>query len=254
MSTPPSRALSFGADAASYDAFRPPYPAELYDHLLSGPSAQRVLEVGAGTGQATRDLASRGAHVVALEPDRRLAEILAAKALPSVQVVVSSFENWDAPEQSFDILASAQAWHWVDPAEGVERAARALKGGGLLALWWNMPSSRRSESSQRLDHVYQSLAPELLDSSVMVRAKSDGRHTRGVAASSAFETIDEVEYEWSQKYTPDAYVALLATHSDHRAMDQARRQRLLDAIYAEAAEMGSVEFRYVTECLIATRH
>jgi SAM-dependent methyltransferase len=166
---------------------------------------------------------------------------------------VTSFERWEESEQRFDIVASAQAWHWVDAEVGVAKAARVLLKNGLLALWWNMPSSDRTTGSRLLDGIYETLAPELLDSSVMVRAKSDGRHTRRVEESPAFDRPYEVEYEWSEEYTADAYVALLATHSDHQAMPPDRRERLLNAVHSEVARMGTIEFRYVTECLIARR-
>lgn len=254
MGSAAERALSFGADAASYDRFRPRYPADMYDDLLDqAPKAPRVLEVGAGTGQATLDLSTRAASVVALEPDERVAQVLDGKHLPNVEVVMSSFESWDAPPDGFELIASAQAWHWVDPVLGVEKAARALVAGGILAVWWNVPSSSRSDFSIRLDSVYESLAPELLDSSVMVRAQADGRHTRPIAESPAFEPIREFKYEWSQQYTPDEYVALLATHSDHRAMPEYRRHRLLEAVQRDAARERTVEFRYATECSVARR-
>jgi 2-polyprenyl-3-methyl-5-hydroxy-6-metoxy-1,4-benzoquinol methylase len=69
-----ARADSFGAAARLYDARRPRYPDQLIDDLLSR-GAQTVLDVGAGTGIASRQLLDKGANVVAVEPDPRMAEI-----------------------------------------------------------------------------------------------------------------------------------------------------------------------------------
>lgn len=62
--------LHFERLAASYDAARPPYPAALFDQLLTegvvGPGI-RVLEVGASSGEATGELLARGCQVVAVD-------------------------------------------------------------------------------------------------------------------------------------------------------------------------------------------
>src|SRR2546421_6640760 len=56
------RASSFGDDPARYDRARPSYPAELVDELMSSRPA-RVLDVGCGTGIASRLFAARGCEV-----------------------------------------------------------------------------------------------------------------------------------------------------------------------------------------------
>ena len=53
------RALSFGAVASAYERYRPGYPDELVDEVLAyaGRPVRTALEVGAGTGKATRAFA-----------------------------------------------------------------------------------------------------------------------------------------------------------------------------------------------------
>src|SRR6187401_1996155 len=90
------RRASFDAMAEQYDARRPGYPAALVAAVLERTGARRILEVGAGTGQATMSFAQEGCEVVALEPGPRLGEILRRKtaAFPSVRVVRTTFEEW----------------------------------------------------------------------------------------------------------------------------------------------------------------
>ena len=59
------RALSFGAAASVYERFRPGYPDELADQVLdyAGQPVTSALEIGAGTGKATRAFAARGIEV-----------------------------------------------------------------------------------------------------------------------------------------------------------------------------------------------
>src|SRR5690242_3254327 len=91
-----SRAQSFGAAARDYHRFRPGYPPELADLVLAhadGPVV-RALEIGAGTGKATRLFAERGVHVTAVEPDAGMRQVLEAEThgLP-VMVRPGTFED-----------------------------------------------------------------------------------------------------------------------------------------------------------------
>ena len=55
--------------AEAYERFRPGYPTELVDLVLAygGRPVRTALEIGAGTGKATRVFADRGLLVTATE-------------------------------------------------------------------------------------------------------------------------------------------------------------------------------------------
>ncbi len=131
------RATSFGAVADAYERYRPDYPAALVDAVLRRATrpVRSALEVGAGTGKATRVFASRGVGVRALEPDRAMLDVLRAttRGLP-VEPVLGTFEGVPV-EQDFDLVYAAASWHWVDPATRWTRAVELLAPGGVLALF-----------------------------------------------------------------------------------------------------------------------
>ncbi|GAA5002771.1 class I SAM-dependent methyltransferase [Kitasatospora paranensis] len=136
-----AHAMSFGPVAAQYDAARPSYPDELFDELerlaarpLAGAD---VLDVGAGTGIATRLLAARGARVIAVEPSAGMAARL-HEVTPQIPVVKGTGDELPCHEDSADLVTYAQAFHWTDPARSVPEALRVLRPGGALALWWNV--------------------------------------------------------------------------------------------------------------------
>jgi SAM-dependent methyltransferase len=122
-----------------YDRVRPGYPDELFADLAAITGLERgspVLEVGCGTGQATRSLAALGYAVTAVEAGADMAA-LARRRLAgwgSVTVENSKFEDWDDRGRRFDVLAAAAAWHWVDPSAGWRRAHDVLRPGGWMAL------------------------------------------------------------------------------------------------------------------------
>ena len=75
-------ATSFDADVANYERARPPYPQELFDRLARTCGigvGTRILEIGPGTGQVTLPMLDLGAHVVAVEPGRNMAERLRSR-------------------------------------------------------------------------------------------------------------------------------------------------------------------------------
>ncbi len=137
--SPPLLRTTFNDVAELYDCARPSYPAELLTDLAAlaqiGPRS-RVLEIGCGTGQLTLPLGERGCTLVALDIGPELAAIARRKLQPnpSVEVVVSAFEDWPLPELPFDVVVSATAFHLLDPAVRVPKAARALRPGGALAI------------------------------------------------------------------------------------------------------------------------
>jgi len=127
------RANSFGGAAHNYDTHRPRYPDQLIDDVLA-PDAHRVLEAGAGTGIASMQMIERGAEVLAVEPDTRMAAVAQAKGIP---VELATFEKWEPAGRRFDRVVFAAPFHWVDPAIALPKIRGILNDGGKLALIWN---------------------------------------------------------------------------------------------------------------------
>jgi hypothetical protein len=73
------RGLLFGSVAERYERYRLDYPNELVETVLryAGRPVSTALEIGAGTGKATRPFAVRGIEITALEPDADMAKVLA---------------------------------------------------------------------------------------------------------------------------------------------------------------------------------
>lgn len=129
-----SRATSFGAVAENYERFRLGYPTEIADVVLGHATGtvRTALEIGAGTGKATRLFADRGIAVTATDPDEAMLAVLRARLPPTVRTIRASFEQVRT-EQPYDLVYAAAALHWTDPAGRWERMAALLKPGGVFA-------------------------------------------------------------------------------------------------------------------------
>jgi len=130
------RAL-FDSVAELYDTARQSYPAEVADGLVANAGAGRgsaVLEIGCGTGQLTRLLAGRALRLTAIDIGPAMVGVARRNVADgTVQFQVCSFEDFPG-RGPYDLVVSATAFHWVDPAVGLAKAARLLSPGGWLAL------------------------------------------------------------------------------------------------------------------------
>jgi len=128
------RALSFGSAAAAYEQFRPGYPGELVDEVLSyaGRPVRTALEIGAGTGKATRAFAGRGMAVTATEPDPAMLAELRKHVPETVETVRGAFEELPLTT-TYDLVFAAAALHWTNPDGRWARVAGLLNPGGVFA-------------------------------------------------------------------------------------------------------------------------
>jgi SAM-dependent methyltransferase len=151
-------AESFGAHAERYDRARPGYPDELIGRIVAASPGCAVLDIGCGTGIASRLFQAAGSRVLGLDPDARMVELARRWGL---EAEVAAFEDWEPAGRTFDAAVCAQAWHWIDPQAGAAQAARALRPDGILAIFWNagLPPAPVTAAFAR---IYGRLAPESL--------------------------------------------------------------------------------------------
>lgn len=244
-----ARAESFGGVADRYDQFRPSYPTALVDDLVALHPAD-VLDVGCGTGKAARLLAERGLHVLGVEVDPKMAAVARRHGL---DVEVASFEAWQPHDRHFDLITCAQAWHWVDPAVAIPKAAALLRPGGTLALFWNYDEVDEPAQAA-IDDVYRKYASELLRRPVVNGGTrhSDGPHVDDLEASGLFASVRTITYSWERTSSQAEWIGLVGTHSDHLRLDPARRAALLEALGATIDALGgTLASHYETYCAFA---
>lgn len=137
------QAAAFTAGAAQYEDARPSYPSVVTE--LLAPYHQ-ILDVGAGTGKLTRQLAQCGHEVYALDPSAAMVNQLRRSwsSGGGLQPPSSPPPAWRATAErtgvraaSFDAVTCAQTWHWVDHSAACQEFERVLRPGGVALLAWN---------------------------------------------------------------------------------------------------------------------
>jgi SAM-dependent methyltransferase len=254
------RRSTFDEAAELYDRARPRYPPALFDDLAElagiGPGS-RVLEIGPGTGQATVQLAERGCLIVAVELGARLAAIARRNLarFPTVGVVTAAFEDWPLPPEPFDLVLSATAFHWIDPAVRVVKAADALRPGGSLATVATHHVAGGDEAFfAQAEACYERWDPDTPPGGARLPAAADlPSSSEELDRSHRFGPARFRRYEWELSYTTSGYLDVLLTYSGHRALDPSAQDGLLDCIaqLIDTSYGGRITKRYLTELRVA---
>ncbi|WP_328321772.1 methyltransferase domain-containing protein [Kribbella sp. NBC_00382] len=248
---------TFGEDAELYDRVRPTYPPRLYDdvaRLLGDPQRPRVLEIGCGTGQATKPMLERGWSVKAVELSPELGRVARAN-LAELEVITAAFEDWPLPAEKFDLVLSATAFHWIDPEVRVPKSADALRPGGLLAIVSTHHIAGGSEQFWiDVQDCYRRFTEDAVEVRMLTAAEVPQEDSGEIGASGRFGPVVVRQYEWEQRYTAAEYLDLLSSYSGHRALTSARRNGLYGCVSALInAAGGSITKRYLTRLTAANR-
>lgn len=266
MTDPYSRERrSFDTVADTYERFRPGYPAPLVEDIIktAGIDARSsVLEVGSGTGKATEPFARLGSSILCVEPGERLVAVAHSKfaAFPNVRYACARFEDWCAGSETFDLVLSAQAFHWVRRDMGAAKAADVLKPGGYLALFWNLYPGLEGPLADDMQRVYAAVASDLAARPAPQADLKEAIASRLAIIEQAnrerprYSPVQILRFPWSQVYTTAQYIGLLNTYSDHICLEPQVRTRLLDGIAAAIdAHGGTIERPYVAVLFLARK-
>jgi SAM-dependent methyltransferase len=132
------RASSFGDVATEYNVFRPGPPEAAIDWVLGGKHVGTAIDLGAGTGACTKLLLGHADAVIAVEPDERMREVLAAELIEAT-VLDGKGEAIPAADASADGVFASSSWHWMEPAATLAEVARVLRPAGTLGVIWSGP-------------------------------------------------------------------------------------------------------------------
>lgn len=250
---------TFNTAADGYDRIRPRYPPALFNDLamLAGLAAgSRVLEVGCGTGQATRHLADRGYLVTALELGAELAALAARRLAdrPNVEVILGDFESWPLPPTPFDAVLFATSFHWLDPSRRASRAAAAVRPGGAVAtIRTHHVAGGTGAFFDDVQDCYLRWDPATEPGIHLTPAANIPVDSEGLDGVDVLAPFELRRHEWEGTYSRAEYIDLLSTYSGHIALEPANRAGLLDCIARLIDDRygGSITKRYLFELFVA---
>ncbi|MFF4189290.1 class I SAM-dependent methyltransferase [Streptomyces sp. NPDC001691] len=247
-----ARARSFNAAAAQYAANRPSYPPLLLDTVeeLAGRPLKdaRVVDVGAGTGIASKLLHARGARVIAVEPGDGMAEEF-RRTNPAIPLVRGDGNHLPLATASADFVTYAQAWHWTDRARSGPEARRVLRPGGALALWWNFSDRSVAWVAAQDARLWEFFQPG-------VRAGDGADALRGGHPRADVPGLEFTDHRIPHRRTVPlaTHLANLASHSAFLVLGEERTREFLAREHDVLSELfpdGQVEECYVVHLQLA---
>lgn len=237
----------FGLVAEDYDRWRPSYPDQVIDWVVERCHGRRALEVGAGTGKATRAFVERGFEVVASDPDPAMVEVGRERVPGARWVVADALGLAVEPDLDPDFIYGAQVWHWI-PRRADALLAASLRPFGVMAWMWNLPDV--GESQKLFGDLFARFLPDVEEASRRRRRRRDSElwHDR---LGEVTEAVEVFEHAWTRVMTAEGYVGMSGTFSDHVVLSDDRRRALMEAMAERIGSLGgAIELSYVTRVFL----
>lgn len=147
----------FSGQADVYAQYRPTYPDELFDYISSFVAHKDTAwDCATGNGQA----ASRLAHYFTTVHATDISEAQLAKAVRKANILyqVAPAENTPFPDDTFNLITVAQAYHWFNWKLFAEEATRVARDGAVVAAWTYYTMLTEDSSLQALyTHFYKGI-------------------------------------------------------------------------------------------------
>ena len=236
---------TFDNSAQDYDDTRPAYCPELYRDLLqyqSLDSASRALEIGSGTGKATFPILQTGCHVIGIEPGENLAGYTAERfgECNHFELRNQVLQEFEAPEESFDLIYAATAFHWIPEDYGYPRVFELLKKGGTFArfAYHAGPDQGRPELTEEIQGLYSRFMGYTGKGKAYTKAEAE--ELANLAGKYGFRDTEYKLYDWKKDFTAEEYMKLLKTYPDHMKLEEEKRKGLFDGIYHAILKHGGV--------------
>lgn len=241
------RKNTFNEIAKEYDRYRPSYPEQLFTDILEFAAIKKsdsILEIGCGTGQATKGFVDLGYdHVTCIELGQNLAELAREKfkSSPHVNIIHSPFEAWQSDAIHFDLAISGTAFHFIQPQEaGYRKVFDLLVDEGSIAFFWTVHVPTFDDVSNRIRESYKKYAPQLDDSHNPSLEQIIEERSALTLKDGLFKGLEVKRYVCNHIYTADEYISLLNTNSRHRLIPDAIRFELFREIKEAIEEDGGI--------------
>ena len=249
----------FNEDAISYDRYRPTYPEALFLDIMAYTGVKagsKAVEIGVGTGQATKPFLEAGYKVCGVELGDRLSAFVSEKYrdYDNFDVYCGDYMELSFAEASIDLVYSATAFHWLPQKEAYEKIRKELKRGGTLAIFRNHPYPNREEdetnaASRRVYNRLRASGKKIVEFSendclTMVEALNEN----------GFREVESKLYRRVRTLSTEDYIGLLNTYSDHRALEPRLKERFEEEMRAAIDGVGGSIHIYDTIDLYLARN
>jgi ubiquinone/menaquinone biosynthesis C-methylase UbiE len=201
----------FSEHAEAYAKYRPVYPSQLFEYILGFVRERKAAwDCATGNGQAASILAFYFEKVTA--SDISTEQLNNAIHKPNIKYIVAPAEQTDFPDNSFDLITVAQAYHWLNWENFYREATRVGKPSAVVAVWtYNLVRSQEEALNRIIEHFYRDITGPYWDSA----RKYVEEGYRSVPFD--FAPLPSKTFTIELTYTKDQFLGYLSTWSGARS-------------------------------------
>ncbi|KLU62424.1 trans-aconitate 2-methyltransferase [Peptococcaceae bacterium CEB3] len=221
-----------------YEIARPGYTPELYNDIIDYSMIKndaKILEIGSGPGQATGYFVKNQYNITGLEIGEEQVQFLVDKysKYHNCNFICSSFEDYNSLNETYNLIFSATAFHWIKPEVGYPKAYNLLKRNGVIAVFWHLSSiiEPKTEMLNQVRNIERKLAPEL-DTYIGMDEAEDLHNLRisQIQVNNLFNNPVSKIYRWDDEYTTERYLRLINSYSDFHEIDNDKQKAVLNSV------------------------
>lgn len=252
---------SFDIFANNYDDVRPGYPKEMYEDIAKIcklRESSSVIEIGAGSGIATIELAKTGCKIVGIEPGSNLVAIAKekTKGCPNVEIVEAMFEDYESSGK-FDCLIALTSFHWISEQAKYKKAYDLLNQNGHFVIVWNSFFQSDGEATKEVNSLYHEMLSDIYpkgnnDVNLGVFSKLNGRELE-IVGSDMFYLYFSRKYVTVYNYDKETYPMLLNTFPKIIKVEKERREKFLKRVGEIVEKHGTLSVPVLTTLLITKK-
>ena len=241
--------------AGGYARFRPSYPHEAVQHVLTRcglAQGSLMVDVGAGTGISTRLFAAEGLRMVGIEPNPDMRAKAAAESAPA-GAFLPEFREGRAEETGLssgtvDAVLAAQAFHWFTADAALREFHRILKPAGWVVLM-----GYERDESDSFTAAFGAIFRSFPGTAAVEEPRA--RASQALFHSPLFEAAERAVFPWGQEVDEEGLVgrAFSASYAPREPEPAATFAAALHELFARWQQAGKVVLRYETAVCAARR-
>jgi ubiquinone/menaquinone biosynthesis C-methylase UbiE len=154
----------FSKQASLYAKYRPGYPKQLIEYVLSFVDPRETAwDCATGNGQAAILLSPYFKKIFATDISEK--QISHAVPDPSIEYSLTNGEKTSFADNSFDLITVAQAYHWFHFESFYKEATRVGRPGAIVAVWgYGLLNTDDVGLSKWIRHFYSDIVGKYWDS------------------------------------------------------------------------------------------
>lgn len=230
--------------ANEYDILRPDYPTGLFDTLENEArleSNSLLLEVGAGTGKATMGFVNKGYTIDCIEVEAAMAELLKEKTKDyNVNVSVNSFEKWENESSiKYDLVYSAQAFHWIDKDIKYKKCYDLLNKTGKIGLFWYVSVFESDKMFDEISNIFKKYNTGFSSTKMELLKSCFNRERKELEDTKYFENLREYTFmSKTIEQDADVFIERYNTTSAYETLCDETKKRVNDELRETIDRLG----------------